>query len=262
MQNIIQINGIKISYIEKNQEKEKAIVFVHGNSLSSKSFTDQFQSELFDSFRLVALDLPGHGKSGKLDNYDIPKLANKLSEFIQKLELKDFILVGHSLGGHIVSHSLKKLKPEAIVLIANTPIRDKEDISKFFLPHPNLALINKCPISKEEVLELITSYFKITKDYQQEISDFLNTDKRFKITFVQSLLEAKFENEIKLIEQKKIPVLMTVGKEDGFINPEYLASLSLKIWNEKVHYLPGGHCLLRDNANDFNNLLASFLKKI
>ena len=261
MQKEVQIKEIKISYIEKNPDKEKTILFVHGNSLSSKSFIEQFQSEKFKDLRLIALDLPGHGDSEKLNNYNIPVLASYLSGFVKKLALKDFILVGHSLGGHIVSHTLKELDPKAIVLIANTPIATQADIPNLFLPHPNLALINKYPISKSEVIELINSYFKTTKDYQAEISDFLNTDKNFKTTFVKSLVDAKFENEIELIKQKKIPVLMTTGAEDGFINPEYLESLSLKLWKDKVHYLPGGHCLLKDNPNDFNNLLYSLISE-
>ncbi len=81
----LQINNIRLAYVEQNLTATKTIIFVHGNSLSSKMWQKQFNSELLKEYRLIAFDLPAHGKSSAPLN--------------PEKDYKDFILYFSGISG-------------------------------------------------------------------------------------------------------------------------------------------------------------------
>ena len=81
------------------------VLLIHGNSLSREVFRMQLGGALSAKYRLVALDLPGHGNSGNALNpsrtYTRPGLADAVIEVLGLLGLGEVVVVGWSLGGHI-----------------------------------------------------------------------------------------------------------------------------------------------------------------
>lgn len=81
---------------------DTAIVLVHGWCIT-KEYWDQTQKELSTDYTVVALDLGGHGQSGSnRDQWTIEEYANDVLAVINQLDLKNVILVGHSMGGQII----------------------------------------------------------------------------------------------------------------------------------------------------------------
>lgn len=80
------------------------VVFVHGLSQSALCWRPQFESDLTDECRLVAMDCRGHGDSEKpRDAYDDTELwAADVRAVIDALALEDVVLVGWSYGGLVV----------------------------------------------------------------------------------------------------------------------------------------------------------------
>nr|MBA3416020.1 alpha/beta fold hydrolase [Chloroflexia bacterium] len=80
------------------------LVFLHGlgGSLSTWS---QLMGEFVDKARLIALDLPGHGRSDKPEpgafDYSVAGLAGAVGEALTQLGAAPAVLVGHSLGGAV-----------------------------------------------------------------------------------------------------------------------------------------------------------------
>jgi pimeloyl-ACP methyl ester carboxylesterase len=68
------------------------VVFCHGVTLSSRVWAKQFQSFPAAGFRAVAFDSRGHGES----------VADDLRSVLEGLDLRDAVLVGHSMGGMAV----------------------------------------------------------------------------------------------------------------------------------------------------------------
>ena len=75
------------------------VVFVHSYAGTSKHWADQLD-HLRSSRRALALDLRGHGSSTTPpdDDYSIDSLAEDIEAVVDSLDLKRFVLVGHSLG--------------------------------------------------------------------------------------------------------------------------------------------------------------------
>ena len=98
---IANINGVNLNYEASGQGK--AVVCVHGYTGSSQDWVEQI-SALSPNYRIVALDLRGHGRSeapSKAEQYSVPIFANDVLALLKALNIKKCCLIGHSLGGFI-----------------------------------------------------------------------------------------------------------------------------------------------------------------
>lgn len=95
------VDNVDIYYSDTGQG-ETALVFVHGWMCDRNYW--QAQVDYFASrYRVVALDLAGHGKSGLArKDYSIGKFSGDIVAVVNQLQLKKVILVGHSMGGSVV----------------------------------------------------------------------------------------------------------------------------------------------------------------
>jgi non-heme chloroperoxidase len=93
-------DGAKIYY--EDQGEGQPILLVHGWLCSSK-FWQKNVPELANTFRVVTLDLRGHGNSSKaLTGHTVGQYARDVREVIEHLGLQETVLVGWSLGGPVV----------------------------------------------------------------------------------------------------------------------------------------------------------------
>jgi pimeloyl-ACP methyl ester carboxylesterase len=96
----IIINGLNTFY--ESRGKGKPLVLVHGAGGSSTYWFNQL-SELSKGLRVIAVDLPGHGKSDPLKGWPtVEEYAEHAVAFIKGLKLRKVTLLGHSMGGWIV----------------------------------------------------------------------------------------------------------------------------------------------------------------
>jgi abhydrolase domain-containing protein 6 len=88
------------SYYEGGQGP--TIVLLHGFAANKEVWLETAKT-LTDHFHVIIPDLPGWGESTRNEggNYNIDAQAERLSAFVQALNLKGFVLVGHSMGGAI-----------------------------------------------------------------------------------------------------------------------------------------------------------------
>ena len=77
-----------------------SVLLVHGNGDEADTWRHIFKP-LSQSFRVLALDLPGFGRSQPIQNGDLDSLSNALSKFVDALGLSGVHLVGSSLGAVI-----------------------------------------------------------------------------------------------------------------------------------------------------------------
>ncbi len=79
-----------------------ALVLVHGITESHHSFDPLFDA-LSHSYDVTSIDLRGHGDSTREAPYDVVTMALDLRGVLESEGLNDAVLVGHSLGGTVVS---------------------------------------------------------------------------------------------------------------------------------------------------------------
>lgn len=109
-------DGVEIAYTVFGKG-ETSLVFVHGWGWDQSLWKDQV-SKFSDNYKVVTIDLAGHGQSGKnRKSYTIKAFSNDVVSVINKLQLKKVILVGHSMAGIINLEVYRQVKENVIGII-------------------------------------------------------------------------------------------------------------------------------------------------
>ena len=113
--------GMRIRYIEAGPADAPVILLVHGNGISLDTWRP-WVKVLAADYRVVALDLPGHGLTRSPQGWDADPqaFAEVIHQFADKLKLERFTLVGQSLGGFAAwEYALKHPERlDSLVLVA------------------------------------------------------------------------------------------------------------------------------------------------
>lgn len=107
-----QTDGCRVAYRTRDGG-DRAVVFVHGWSGNLGHWHRQM-ADLRTGRRLVALDLPGHGRSDKPEtDYSMDLFARSVLAVLDELEIVRAVLVGHSNGVPVI-RQLHRLAPERV----------------------------------------------------------------------------------------------------------------------------------------------------
>lgn len=102
-------NSTSIHLYYEDHGSGQPVVLIHGYPLSSASWERQVPALLSAGYRVVAYDRRGFGKSSQpTTGYNYDTFAEDLHKVITKLKLKDFVLVGFSMGGGEVARYIGK----------------------------------------------------------------------------------------------------------------------------------------------------------
>ena len=120
--------GVKIDY-NVCGNADTTLLFVHGWCINQTYWEHQVEA-FCDRFKVVTIDLPGFGSSGKgREEWTIEDYGEDVSAVISLLGLKNVILVGHSMGGDVILEAALKRKEEVIKLVG---VDNFKDVGVFF----------------------------------------------------------------------------------------------------------------------------------
>ena len=109
-------DGVAIHYTDQGKG-EPALVFVHCWSCD-RHFWDAQLSAFTQDHRVVALDLAGHGDSGReRKDWTVAAFGGDVQAVVEKLNLKRVILIGSSMGGPIILEAARKLGDRVVELV-------------------------------------------------------------------------------------------------------------------------------------------------
>ncbi|MFC1941728.1 alpha/beta fold hydrolase [Chloroflexota bacterium] len=89
---------LRLHYLDWGNPGATPMLLVHGQSGNARNW-DFFARSMNREYHVLALDQRGHGDSCWAGNYMIPEYVADLTKLVDNLELKDIVLIGHSLGG-------------------------------------------------------------------------------------------------------------------------------------------------------------------
>jgi pimeloyl-ACP methyl ester carboxylesterase len=94
------VDGVEIAYDVTGDGP--AVVLVHGITESRRAW-DPLVADLATDHTVVAVDMRGHGESGLAATYDSQAMAGDVAAVLGDLEIPEPLVVGHSMGGIVVT---------------------------------------------------------------------------------------------------------------------------------------------------------------
>lgn len=273
----VDLSGdIKLAYVDEGKGEE-TIVFIHGLGSYIPAWKKNI-SELKSHYRCIAIDLPGYGKSSKNPHSGLMTFyADVVADFIQKMELENVTLAGHSMGGQIsmvASMHYPELVKQLILV----------DPAGFELFHAgqrdwfkDVMTPNLVRLTSFEAIEtnLATNFYNMPEDAHFMITDraaMRSADdfENYCYTVTQSVAGMVNEPVFNKLQHIKQPTLIFFGENDNLIPNRYLnpgrtvdiaKAGAEKIENSKLVMVPkAGHFMMFERPDVFNNEVINFLK--
>lgn len=270
-------NDINVAYADEGKG-DQTIIFIHGLGSYMPAWKKNI-SVLKDDFRCIAIDLPGYGKSSK-GKYDgsMEFYSRVVAEFIDRLDLKNVVLAGHSMGGQISITTALAFPEKVDKLILAAPAGferfnkgQKQWFREVFTPD----LVKLTPVESIKT-NLAFNFYDMPEDATFMIKDRIEM-RSAKEDFtwycyivpenVKGMVNAPVFDYLKYINQ---PVLTLFGENDNLIPNRYLnGGTTEKYAKEGAEQIPdcklvmvdkAGHFVQFEKPEVFNEAVLKFLK--
>lgn len=270
-------DGLVVHYVDEGPKSAPVILLVHGLASSFETWS-AWAEDLKQDYRVIRVDLPGHGltRSPAIDEIPISYLSGFLGEFAAQLALDDVTLIGSSLGGHAAWHYALENTDHlnALVLVAAAGLPDRPDeISKmpltfqlirhpFFMPV--LSGMNPEPLVKDGLGGAYSQPDMITQDQIDQYTDFaLAPGHRKTLLQLASRPRDTELDDQENLKSLELPVLILQGDADIITPPEHSERLSQLISQSDLIIYPGvGHVPHEEAADQSLSDLRAFLERL
>ena len=128
----IRYKNVPIVYREFHPKGDVVLVLLHGYLESSEIFTP-FVEHIDEHIRVLAIDLPGHGKSQILPGeHSIKAMTEALQALLEAEKVQTCWLVGHSMGGYVALAFAKGYPKmvDGLCLLHSHPFADTDEVKE------------------------------------------------------------------------------------------------------------------------------------
>ena len=262
MKYYILYNGGKIFYSDSGAGD--SIILIHGY-LESSDIWNGFAEKLAKKFRVISIDLPGHGRSTIFSEcHSMEFMASAINTLMASLDIKRAFLAGHSLGGY-VSLAFLDMFPERLTgycLFHSHPFADSPETrtkreheirfvkaGKKYLMYPN----NVSMMFADENLTRLPEELQRSKEIASQIPD----------AGIIAVLNGMMgrPSRVNIMEQGRVPCLWILGKMDNYIPCETVQTKIKVPSNAKVVVLENsGHLGFIEEEDKSVEIMSSFVE--
>lgn len=260
----ILYNGGKIYYSDTGEGE--VVVLLHGY-LETSDIWDGFAGSLSRKFRVISVDIPGHGLSKVYgDCHTMEFIAGAVKALLDNLNIRKIFLIGHSMGGYATLAFLE-LYPDLLkgyCLFHSHPFADAPAViekrekeirvvrsGKKYLIYPE----NISNMYAPGNLGVFNESIQRSKDIAATIRD------EGIIAVLNGMMLRP--SRLKLMEAGKIPCLWILGKKDNFINHDDIQKrVSLPSNARVVVFENSGHMGFIEEQDLAVDVVTDFVKKL
>lgn len=246
-----------------DQGKGRVVVLLHGY-LGSKEIWQSTIQNLAKSYRVIAIDLPGHGATPNIGYvHSMELMAKCVKKVMDDLRLKKYVIIGHSMGGY-AALAFAELFPEnlkGLCLFHSTALADSEEKKKDRNRAIKLVKADKRVYTKSTIQNLFaTKNLKYLKDevaFATKIA--LSTSKQGAVAALEGMKDRP--NRDIILGLVEYPVMMVIGEHDNILPFESLLEQANTIKNKHVLYLEhDGHMGFLESPRVVNKAIRKFLR--
>lgn len=236
------------------------ILLIHGLAAQLGQFNCGLIDQLAKNYRVIAIDRPGSGYSKRQRNTSasLSAQADSIAELMQKLDMQQTTVVGHSLGGSVAlalaqRHSNNVSALALISPVTHTPATTPKafkplEIHQAWLRHI-ISWTLSAPINMilhRRIVEAIFSPEAVPKDFYKCSRTLLTIRPSHFVATTTDLADA-FNKTTSIIENYQymnLPVSILYGRNDRILDPqEQGVALQKSIPNAQLTLIDGGHML-------------------
>ena len=243
--------------------KGRVIVLLHG-FLASHQIWDITIKSLSKSFRVIAIDLPGHGNTDCFGYVHTSELNAKcVKAVMDSLRLKKYVIIGHSMGGY-AGLAFADLFPDnlkGLCLYHSTAYADSDEKKKDRTRSIKVVKANHKIYTTEVIKNLFASKnFKYLKEeiaFAQKIA--AKTSKQSIIASLEGMKDRP--NRDIILGMAHYPIMMVIGELDNVLPYQQLLEQSELIREKHILYLEhDGHMGFLESTRLSNNALKKFIR--
>ncbi|MFI6818656.1 alpha/beta fold hydrolase [Nonomuraea sp. NPDC050328] len=268
---VTSADGTEIFY--KDWGSGQPVVFSHGWPLNADAWDNQMRLVADRGFRAIAHDRRGHGRSGQSwEGNEMNTYADDLAGLLDRLDLREAVLVGHSTGGgevtrYIGRHGTSRVA-KAVLLGAVPPLMLKNDANPDGLPIEVFDGIragveaDRSQFYKDLAVPFYGYNRPGAKVSQGVIDAFwlwsMQVGVKGALDCIRAFSETDFTEDLKRFD---VPTLIAHGDDDQIVPlvASALASVELVKGATLKVYEGGPHGLAGDFEREFNDDLLCFL---
>jgi pimeloyl-ACP methyl ester carboxylesterase len=266
----IRVNELRLHYLDWGGDEDKTILLLHG-FMGHARVWDDLAAELSTRYRVLALNQRGHGDSewSQVTSYGMDSHFADLSVFIESLEVKKIILLGHSMGGRnaLFYAACAPEKVERLILV-DTRLGNNPDASKALRRQmASLPLKAKTIAEPAEALRNLYPYLSI--DVCIDIAKHgysMSKDGRF-IPKYDTRMGRQIERSdyvteelYDMIKNVECPTLIIRGKESPFLSLKEAQRICAAFPEVTFKEIAGAtHMPAQENPDDFKKAVFDFL---
>ncbi|MEO8532240.1 MAG: alpha/beta hydrolase [Flavobacterium sp.] len=249
----------KISYTDSGNGN--AIVFLHG-FLENKEMWNDYIALFSDQYRIIAIDLLGHGESDSLGYvHEMEDNAGVVNEVLEHLKIDKTIVLGHSMGGY-AALAFAELYPDKIkklVLLNSTSKEDSAEkklnrtraikaVKQNYVTFVSLAIAN---------LFSENNRTRLADEIEKVKVQALKTPLQGIIASLEGMKIRKDREAF--LRQNLFPVLLVLGRKDPVLNYEETITQIEDTTTELVSF-EDGHMSHIENKEELKIILSDFFK--
>lgn len=248
------------------------VLMVHGNSSCRDVFRHQVESELGARYRIITMDLPGHGDSDDASNpdesYTQPAYAEAAADVLKTCRAEDAVVMGWSLGGHIGIEMIHMLPDMRALIMSGTPPAGpgSQEVNSAFTPLPHMAFTSKEVFSQDdaEAYARYTCGVNLPPDPVLSAAVRRTDGKARRIMWNRWTLDGLGCRQRETVETWKQPIAVVQGSDEAFFDNAYLDGINWSnLWSGKVHIIDGGgHAPFFAKPDQYNEIFARFLADV
>jgi pimeloyl-ACP methyl ester carboxylesterase len=245
------------------------VLLIHGNSTCKEVFSDLIDGPIGETYRMIAIDLPGHGKSGNARDpartYSLPGYAACAVEVLDTLGISQAAVYGWSLGGHIALEMIPHFPGVLGVMISSAPPVRPGLLGMLvgFRMMSDLRLFSKETLTSQEQERCAKTVFGNRRSGAFAHA-LWRADGRARRLLARSMMAGRAADERWIAEHSPVPIAIVNGADDPLVNMRYVSRLSYRnLWDNHCYLLRGvGHAPFLEAPQAFNPIFERFLADI
>lgn len=223
--------------------KGPCVVLLHGY-LENNTMWHSYAKKLAKRYRVLAIDLPGHGKSEPVGYYNTMELmADTVKAVLKKFRIKKSVLIGHSMGGYVALAYGEKY-PDAttgICLFFSTAYADSEQKKLDRERAAELIQLN----TKSYIRKAIPALFrpKSRIEFREELEHVRNEALKTPAQGILALLHGMKDrpNRDYVLAFAPFPKLIVAGQYDAVLPLQSLVDQANQSKNTEINVFKCGH---------------------